>query len=233
MAGRRALIFANGEWRDGPALRECLAEARRHGATVIAADGGARHALVAGFRVDALIGDLDSTTPALARQLESSGAKIIRYPQEKDETDLELCLRWAIAQGLRHLRIVTALGGRADQTMGNILSLTTAELRDCDVALIGAREQLRILHPGAHTLQGVVGARLSLLPLKGDARAIRTRGLRYPLRGETLRFGRGRGLSNEFCAPRAEITFTAGILLCIQSAKYAEAAPEIPPVNPP
>ena len=220
MLAKRALIFANGEWRDGPAARQALTELDT--ATVIAADGGAQHAVALGLSVRALIGDLDSTPTALVEQLAVAGTAIIRHPPVKDETDLELCLSWALERDYRNLRILAALGGRIDQSLGNVLLLAAPELRDCDAAIVSGDEILRVHHPGRHQFHGALNERLSLLPLTHHVRSIHTNGLRYPLIDETLRMSRGRGISNEFCAPYAEVIFAAGMLLSIQKIGSVE-----------
>jgi thiamine pyrophosphokinase len=214
IAGKQLLIFANGEWRDGPAVRKALRE--KSGATVIAADGGVRHAQALGLSVHVLIGDLDSTTPELIDQLRAAGTVILGYPPDKDETDLELCLRWALSKGYRQLRILAALGGRADQHLSNILLLSAPEWKEIDLALVSGDEVLRVHRPGRHLFQGNTPARLSLIPLTPEVHEIHTAGLQYALRGENLHMSRSRGISNVFSAAQAEVTFTAGILLSIQ-----------------
>ena len=65
-------------------------------------------------------------------------------------------------------------------------------------------------------LRGEPGSLLSLLPLAGPARGIRTEGLRYPLRDEELAPGTTRGVSNEFLGTSAAVSLTDGVLLAVQ-----------------
>jgi thiamine pyrophosphokinase len=90
----QALIFANGDIYDGPMARQAIAEAQP-GARIIAADGGARMAQHFGLHVDVIIGDMDSLTDDELQSFAAHGAELQRYPQEKNETDLELALQWA------------------------------------------------------------------------------------------------------------------------------------------
>ena len=210
------MIFANGDWQEGAATSQALNEAVEIKPLVIAADGGLRNVLALGLKADALIGDMDSAPGNQVKQLLESGAKVIQHPIDKNETDLELCIAWALMCGCDSLRILAATGGRNDQNLGNILLLSTPELRNCDAAIVAGSEILRVHHPGEHQFQGNPGERFSLLPLAGDARGIRSRGLRYPLIGETLAFGRGRGISNEMISTVASLEFTEGILLSVQ-----------------
>jgi len=62
------------------------------------------------------------------------------------------------------------------------------------------------------------GSVVTLLPVGGNAQGVATRGLRYPLDGETLRVGRSRGLSNEVVEAPASVWLGAGTLLVIEIA---------------
>ena len=57
---------------------------------------------------------------------------------------------------------------------------------------------------------------MSLLALHGPAVGVRTEGLVYPLRGETLPAGSTRGISNVFAAEEARISLRRGVLLAIK-----------------
>ena len=58
--------------------------------TVIAADGGLDRAAALGLDVDVVIGDLDSVSAEALAAAEAAGARIVRHPEAKDATDLEL-----------------------------------------------------------------------------------------------------------------------------------------------
>jgi thiamine pyrophosphokinase len=73
--------------------------------------------------------------------------------------------------------------------------------------------------PGSTTIEGQPGDLLSLLPLTGEAGGVRTVDLYYPLYGETLYFGRPRGVSNVLMSERAGVTLEQGLLLVIHTSK--------------
>jgi thiamine pyrophosphokinase len=60
-----------------------------------------------------------------------------------------------------------------------------------------------------------VGDLVSLLPLGGDARGVTTTGLAWALKGDTLRFGFSRGVSNEMTSHEARIEIDEGLLLVV------------------
>lgn len=215
----RAVIFANGELPDPAAARAIL----RSDDTLVAADGGLHHLQKLGLYPSLLIGDLDSVSAADLQPLADRDVSILRYPPEKDETDLELALEWAAAQGFGEVVIAGALGGRLDQTLGNIFLLTWPRLAGIDLRLDDGLQEVFVIRYKTD-LYGAPGDLLSLLPLFGPAKGIVTHGLRYPLRGETLVPERTRGISNELLSDRASISLEQGCLLCIHSRKEATAS---------
>ena len=211
----QALIFANGRLAAGPLLRQTRAEMPQ--ALVIAADGGARLARSCGLAVDVVIGDMDSIDAQTLEELEEAGAQLLRHPPDKDETDLELALKWAMSQGISCLRVFGALGGRLDQTLANVSLLALPQLRDCDVQLLDGSQRAWLLRPGAHELAGSTGDTISLLPLHGPVRGIVSEGLHWELRDEALLPGPARGISNLLTGARASLRFTEGLLLIVRT----------------
>ncbi len=211
----RIVIFANGELNDGPLVRRALAEAQ--GGLAVAADGGARLAQACGARLDAVIGDLDSLTAAEVAVLRASGATVLSYPEEKDETDLELALLWAVEQGAAWIRVIGGIGGRFDQTISNLHLLALPALRGCDARLVAGGQQTWLLYPPEGVIEGAPGDTVSLLPLSGRAVGVRTDGLRYPLHGETLALGPARGVSNVLAEAQARVRLQEGVLLVVHT----------------
>jgi thiamine pyrophosphokinase len=214
MVHERAVIFANGEVTDPIAVRGRL----RFDDWLIAADGGLRHLQALGLVPHLLIGDMDSVDPAEREALEQQGAQLLISPADKNETDLELALLHAQAEGARDLLVVGAFGGRLDQTLANIALLALPELRECTTWLTDGRTDA-VLVRDTLRLQGNVGDGVSFLPLVQEARGVRTTGLRYALHGETLQAYRSRGISNEMIAPVAEVALDSGLLVCIHSRR--------------
>lgn len=212
---RRALVFANGDLNNGPAVRAALDAGA--GARIIAADGGARLARTCGHVPHVVVGDMDSLSAEEVDDLLAHGALIERHDPAKDETDLELALLYAVRSGARWIRIFGAIGGRIDQTLANITLLALDALDGCDVRLVSGAQTLWLIGPGAHEIHGARGDTLSLIPLTGDAVNIRTEGLDYPLRGETLHVGPARGVSNVLSGAQARVTFESGWLVVVHT----------------
>lgn len=211
----KVLIFANGEVGDGLLVRQVLASAPQ--ATVIAADGGLRVAQFYGRPVHTLIGDMDSLTEAEMAAVTEQGAVVQRYPPEKDETDLELAFRWAAQQQATWIRVLGAIGGRLDQTLSNVYLLALPELAGRDVRLVAGQQEAWLIYPGESVIHGAAGDTVSLIPISGLVRGVRTGNLYYPLRDETLSFGPARGISNLMQGDTARVWTQAGILLVIHT----------------
>jgi thiamine pyrophosphokinase len=216
-----ALIFANGDFNDGTMVQRALAQAHIASALMIAADGGARAAVFFGVVPEVVIGDMDSLDEDQLAALEERGAVIMRYPPQKDETDLELALLYAFKNGVTTIRIIGAVGDRLDHTLSNIALLALPTLRDCDTRIVAGEQEAWLMPPGTCTIDGTAGDTVSLLPLNGDVNSIRTDGLEYPLRDETLHFGPARGVSNVMTGSRATITTADGILLIVHTVGRA------------
>lgn len=211
----KALIFANGESHDGQMVQQALQAA--HDGLVIAADGGARLAQHFGLVVHYVVGDMDSLSDEELAALEKNSAQIERHSVHKDETDLELALLKAVELDSDWIRIVGALGGRLDQTLSNIYLLGLSSLRGRDVRVVDADQEAYLLFPGEHVIEGEPGDTVSLLPLSGEARGIRTENLYYPLEDEILFFGPARGVSNVIQTPVARVHLTDGVLLVVHT----------------
>jgi thiamine pyrophosphokinase len=203
------VIFAGGDPLTGdvPALVP-------RGATVLAADSGLHAALDHGIAVDLLIGDLDSVDPARVDPAVTGGMAVEQFPSAKDETDLELALTRAIELGARRIVVIGGHGGRLDHQLANALLLTSERFASAAVEAHFERSRAHVVRSDL-SIEGRVGDLLTLLPVHGAAHGVTTEGLRYPLRGETLRAGSTRGVSNELTATRASVHLDAGVLLAI------------------
>jgi len=210
----RALIFVNGELRDPGAARAIV----RPEDVVIAADGGARHALELGLIPTAIIGDFDSLSAAEVRVFSDMGVHLLRFPTAKNETDLELALAHAVRAGHSPILIIGAGGGRLDQELGNLSLLSNPEFAAIDVRLEdGVTEAFFITAQAA--IQGKAGETVSLLPWGNPVEGFSTDGLVYPLNDETLFPYRTRSISNQMLAETAKVSLRQGLLLCVHIRK--------------
>jgi thiamine pyrophosphokinase len=208
----RAVLFANGELKESAWLAASLTASD----ALIAIDGGLNHLESLGLTPDLLIGDLDSVSTAQIERVQAAGIEIKRFPPAKDETDLELALLEAHRRGFRSILLVAALGGRLDQTLGNLSLLLLPALADCTVRCEDGQNEVFIIRDST-VISGQPGEIVSLLPLWGEVKGVTTTNLAYPLNHETLYPERSRGISNRMIAQEAVVSVDSGNLLCIHT----------------
>jgi thiamine pyrophosphokinase len=209
----RAIIFVNGILADPAAARDLI----KDGDFIVAADGGLHNAQAVGVTPHALIGDFDSLTPAELTRLEKTSIQILHHPPEKDETDLELAISLVLEKLFTEIIVIGALGGRLDQTLGNIALLSDVP-PDVDIRLDDGREEV-VLVNNRLTITGKPGDTLSLIPWGDSVEGVITESLRYPLNDETLHSNKSRGISNVMLKDQAAIQLTRGRLIVIHSRK--------------
>src|SRR2546423_13342683 len=186
---------------------------------VVAADGGALALERWKVLPHLVVGDMDSLGDAGVERFARQGIPVAKFSAAKAESDLERAVAQAIEAGATEIVLLGALGGdRLDHETANLLLL--ADPGYDGVRLEARRGALRI-RPirgnGSLSLAGPVGALVTRLPVYSDAGGVTTEGLRFPLRDETLRFGRARGLSNEVDSLPATVTVRKGSLLVFET----------------
>jgi len=210
----RAIIFINGEMRDLEAVRLLI----QPDDVILAADGGARHALALGLIPTAIIGDFDSLSETEVRVFSDMGVQMLRFPKTKDDTDLELALAHAVRVGYHPITLIGAIGGRLDQELGNIGLLSNPEFINADVCIDdGITEAFFIT--AESSIHGKAGDTASLIPWGNPVEGVSTDGLVYLLHEEILYPHRTRGISNQMLTETAKVSLKRGLLLCVHIRK--------------
>lgn len=186
-----------------PVSRPLMAQALAHAPRLVAADGGADRALRLGHRPEAVVGDLDSITPAARAEL----ADRLHPVSEQETTDFDKALRSVAAPFVLGLGFA---GARLDHGLSVLNALARHAGRRC---LILSGHDVAFLAPPELTLRLPPRSRLSLFPL-GEVQG-ESEGLRWPIRG--LRFAPDAriGTSNEVAAPEVRLAFDAPKMLVI------------------
>ena len=214
----RILIFANGHLSDLDAARTIV----HADDFILAADGGTHNALALGYTPNLIIGDLDSISDeergklalSSVEGMKEAGVQVIQFPRDKNETDLELAIQHAAEMQPEQIVIVGALGGRLDQTLGNIALLSDFRLSTLDLRLDDGVEEIYFCRDQAE-VHGRSGELVSLIPWGVPVEGVRTDGLRWPLSDETLYPDKTRGISNELLGEQATVRIRSGLLLVV------------------
>jgi thiamine pyrophosphokinase len=212
MSTNKAVIALNGELKGNKEEYKKLIGGKD--ALFVAADGGALLLESIGFLPDVIIGDFDSLTKAQYQRYEKMGAKILKYPVEKDETDGELALQYCRERGFDNIIIFGFAGGRLDQQLANIFLLEYA-FRNGITAFIKEPG----LEMGTIDREKVffkkIGAGLSLIPLDKKVSGVTITGCKYLLESGGLSRYKTRGISNIIEQEKAVITVEKGLLLYV------------------
>jgi thiamine pyrophosphokinase len=187
---------------------------------IVAADGGTLALERWNFAPHAIVGDLDSLGVDRAAEFAAQGVTVVPYSPDKDESDLELAITYAIAAKADEIVLLGILGGaRFDHEIANTLLIAADGFHGLRLRAIRGDTTVRALHGGETlALSGATGDLVTLLAVRGDAEGVRTHRLKYPLAGETLHFGAARGLSNVVVSAGATVSCDRGVLLVIEIA---------------
>ena len=182
----------------------------REGDFLIAADKGYEALRAAGIAPDLIMGDFDSLgyTP--------EGENVLSHSPIKDDTDLMLAVRWAMARGWRRFVTYGALGGhRLDQTVASCQTLRYLADHGAAGRLVGDGWNVVLLRNGALRFPASAAGWLSLFASGNEARGVTLRGLKYALTDGTLTCGLPLGVSNEFLGQEAAIRVADGAVFVL------------------
>jgi len=220
---RPALIIAGGE---GPATNE-LPTTLVAGTLVIAADSGLDTAQRLGIDVDVAIGDFDSASATGLAAATNAGVEVIAHPADKNATDLELALEFAVARGVDDVTVIGANGGRFDHELANILLLCSSSWASMAITIVDERARSLVVHR-SRTLPVGEGALVTLLPIAGTATGVTTTGLAWKLSDATLAPGSTRGVSNVAVEPLPIVSVANGTLIAVLPWTSQEATTTLP-----
>lgn len=209
---KRAVIFLHGNKPDEEEIKNII----RKTDTIICADGGTEYAIEAGLIPDMVLGDLDSLSEKFQKRLKDLKIPLQQFPAEKDFTDSELAITYALKQGFRDLIFFAAFGTRIDHFLANITFLSKKSGDGIKITVI---DNFQTLYLTSYELdiKGKRGDFISLIPLGIDAQGVTTRGLKWELYNDTLYFGATRGVSNEFIKSNIHVSVEKGTILVVHS----------------
>lgn len=195
----------------------------REGCIWVGVDRGVQILLDHGITPAAAFGDFDSVTEDELSVIQEKLDTITIYPSEKDETDLEIAFKWAVAQDPQEIWLFGSTGGRIDHFLGNIQLFLREEIlplhNKISFYMADHKNLLTVKTPGSYSLQVMDDKKyISLIPVIGNADGISLHGFKYPLQNSYLPVGSTRCISNELISEIGNYSFTSGILLVIRSS---------------
>ncbi len=180
---------------------------------VIGVDRGAYWLITNGVTPNIAIGDFDSVSSKEFEEIKKRTKMTKKYPSEKDATDLELAVDYAILLKPQYITIYGSIGTRLDHTIGNIQLLERLH----DVGVIRDRKnEVRIISGHTTVRKDVCYQYVSLLSVT-ETVEVTLSGFFYDVTRAIIRRGQTLGISNEIRGDEATIEIHQGKALVIRS----------------
>ncbi|MBU1194148.1 MAG: thiamine diphosphokinase [Proteobacteria bacterium] len=208
----KCIILANGEMAYTRSISRIIRDAQ----LIICADGGARHLKALDIVPHVMIGDFDSIHKNDLDFFQKKGVKMISYPPQKDQTDSELCIDWAIENNATDITLLGMTGTRMDHTLANIFLLKKIAEKKIPARIINEHNEIHAVIKDLQ-INGNIGELLSLVPVTQKVTGVTVQGLEYPLENAVLHLGSSLGISNVFKQTRACVSIKDGMLIVIKS----------------
>jgi thiamine pyrophosphokinase len=188
--------------------------------TWIGVDRGVFTLLSYGIVPSYAFGDFDSVSKEEMKYIETEVQHIKKYRPEKDETDMEIALQWAIEKKPLEIRIFGATGGRMDHFFANIqlFAKLFTNHTACEISIIDKQNIIFLKAPGSYTLAKMEKKKyISFLPFSNSIEGLTLKGFKYSLIDRNISFGSTLCISNELISNYGTYSFTSGILIVIRS----------------
>lgn len=182
---------------------------------VICADGGVGVALAAARRIDRVVGDFDSATERELAEALAAGAQVDRHPIDKDESDLELALAAAVADGATEISVHLADGGRLDHQLANLVVLTSDRWRDARIDGWVGNSRVWVVRDSLVVPLGI-GDPVAIQAVGGSA-IVSTSGLAFALTSDALHPAEARGIANRVVSIPATVAVGEGVVLVLST----------------
>ncbi|WP_137789701.1 thiamine diphosphokinase [Bacillus sp. E(2018)] len=163
-------------------------------------------------------GDFDSVSVEERISIFNSSIKVNQYQSEKDATDMELALEWALKQNPEQILIFGATGGRLDHELMNIQLLYRSLKIRAEVKIVDTRNEISLHLPGCYEIkQDHRYSYISFLAQSDEVTGITLEGFKYPLNQANLQAGSSLCVSNELVNKSGTYSFDSGIILMVKS----------------
>ena len=144
---------------------------------------------------------------------------VVRLRPEKDDSDTQSAMNYAIRNGAKEIVILGVTGNRVDHLMANFGLLVLAKKQGAEVALADRYNYMKLISSGTILKKAEqFGKYVSFFSLGGDVTGLTLEGFKYPLDKYHLTTAdSGLTVSNEISEEYAKVTYESGTLLMIMS----------------
>ncbi|WP_243289917.1 thiamine diphosphokinase [Bacillus sp. FJAT-47783] len=185
----------------------------------IGVDRGVLYLLESGIIPDFAFGDFDSISEKERQRLNEMLTNINIFPSEKDKTDSEIGIDFALSQkNVHEIVLFGATGGRLDHLFGNVHLLFKALKKGAMAKIIDCQNEVSIYQSGTYTIEEQERYRyISYLPFSEEVTGLTLQGFKYPLINCHIKRGSTLCISNELIHSVGTFSFENGILMMIRS----------------
>lgn len=208
----KCAIISNGDINDYVFAKKQI----QHYDLIICADGGAKHALAMDIVPHVIVGDLDSIDENMIAYFQKNHVQFCKFPPNKDYTDTELAIDYALNKKVKEITFLGAIGSRMDHTIANITLLLSLLNKGVQARILDEHNEI-MAGNGHMEIEGQIGEYVSIIPLSEKVEGVTLKGLKYPLVNATIPMGASIGVSNRFVKTKAEVTVKNGKILLIKS----------------
>ena len=209
---KKCIIVANGK---SPTKRVVKYFLSKGFCTIICADGGANSAKKLGIIPNFIIGDLDSVSKTTLNYF-SKKSKIINYKRQND-TDVEKCIKFAIAKRFNEVVLLGVTGDRLDHTICN-LGIVIKFFDRIKINLVSEKSFLFPLNKTT-IIKSKVRETISLYAFDEQTKITST-GLKYKLDNTALPFGVKESTSNVTTKNEIKLAIKDGIVFVIRDFNF-------------
>lgn len=181
---------------------------------ILASDGGYKTAKKMDLNIDVLLGDFDSITSEELNEARNKGIKTISFPSDKDKTDGEIAVDYAISFGSNEIVILGSFKEELDHALGNLFLLFKIDKVGIASKLITQLYEIEIINSRKEYLEKQ-GHELSLIPVSEVVEDLNIQGSRYNLKDVKVEMGQTLTLRNIIIDKKAIVYFNKGKVLSI------------------
>lgn len=184
------------------------------------ADRGVYHIIQRDIKPQVAFGDFDSVSGEELKLIESKVGDLRRFHPEKNETDMELALNWALERKPDAIRLFGISGGRLDHLFANVQLLIPPLLSGSpiEINMFDRFNEVYLKGPGTYQVKKNQQQQyISFIPLTQEIPDLTLKGFKYPLTRRHISIGSTLCISNELVNDYGTFSFSQGILLVIRS----------------
>lgn len=207
---QRIVIFGNGT------LKASFLKELKPDDYIIGVDRAAYWLLTHGITSTVAIGDFDSTSKKEMASITKSIRTIKRYQPEKNWTDMELAVKYAVSLHPKEVIIFGGTGTRHDHTLSTLYLLDQLLVARVPHEFVDATNRIRLIGRGKTIIEKASYKYISILPYT-KCITVDLTGFRYDISKKKVAQGTSLGVSNELRATTGVIRLFSGRAWVIES----------------